>query len=88
MRGKKAKELRALAQRLHLRLLVDNKIKRPEGMEEARAQVKWLYKTLKRNWKKLSVEQKNALPASTPNSIDSAWPDERQTTGSSEPVVL
>lgn len=88
MRGSKAKQLRAVAQRLHLRLLVDGKIDRPESMEEARQQIRWIFRRLKRSWQRLSEPEKSALRKSTQNSIDSAWPDERRTTDSNEPVVL
>lgn len=88
MRGSRVKLLRRAAARLHLRLLVDGKIEKPDTVEMARAQLKWLERRLKNNWKKLSEPERSNWSASTRNSIDSAWPDEKSTGTSTEPVVL
>lgn len=88
MRGKKRKELSRIAKRMHLRLLVDGKMQKPENIGEAAHQLKWITKKLKRNWNALSEPQKSALHGSTQNLTDSVSSDEKSTEHSTEPVVL
>lgn len=51
MNGKKAKEMRLAAQRVHIRLLGEEKIPRPKDRDEASAQLSRIYKQLKRNYR-------------------------------------
>jgi len=61
VRGKQVKRLRTAAARLHLRLLADGKMEKPEDAREAHRQLKWLQRRLKTNFKRSSKEQKKRL---------------------------
>lgn len=61
MRGKQVKRLRMAAARLHLRLLADGKMEKPDGVKEANRQLRWLQRRLKTNFKRSSKAQKKRL---------------------------